>query len=324
MDTLYNLLGALPNDDAEGLRTAFRRAVKGAHPDINPGDPDAGLKFRQIVRAHEILADGDQRAAYDHLLQLAQLEQKQVSRHALAGTIHKLASGVMALSALSAAAIGGYLVYMHLSASPMAPADQNNVAASEAVAVTASIATEQAEASTPPATPETTETTNSLAETIVPAGAQRSSEAAAEPANVGPPLDITPNDARFYREQGIVAYRNGDLTGAVTGFDQAIQSDPKFAAAYIDRSIVLYRLRKFGRAFADLAQAKRLERENRVAVLASRKPHAPQPSAGVRARPVSSRRAAEMNPSHQQTQAPIGRPLPARNFIMETPPHSGG
>ena len=39
MDTLYDLLGALPRDDAEGLRTAFRRAVKSAHPDLKPGDP---------------------------------------------------------------------------------------------------------------------------------------------------------------------------------------------------------------------------------------------------------------------------------------------
>jgi len=39
---------------------------QGAHPDIKPGDPDAALKFRQIVRANEILGDVEQRAAYDH------------------------------------------------------------------------------------------------------------------------------------------------------------------------------------------------------------------------------------------------------------------
>ena len=71
METLYDLLGALPDDGAEELRTAFRRAVKGTHPDLNPGDPDAALKFRRIVRASEILGDGEQRAAYDHLLDLA-------------------------------------------------------------------------------------------------------------------------------------------------------------------------------------------------------------------------------------------------------------
>ena len=45
MQTLYDLLGALPNDDAGALRAAFRRAVKGAHPDIRPGDPDAARKI---------------------------------------------------------------------------------------------------------------------------------------------------------------------------------------------------------------------------------------------------------------------------------------
>ena len=94
METLYDLLGALPRDDAEGLRTAFRRAAKGAHPDLNPGDPDAGLKFRQIVRANEILADVEQRGFYDHLLELAHLEQEQASKRAVADTIHKLADGI--------------------------------------------------------------------------------------------------------------------------------------------------------------------------------------------------------------------------------------
>ena len=75
MDTLYDLLGALPQDDAESLRTAFRRAVKGAHPDLRPDDPDAAVRFRQIVRANEILLDKDQRAVYDHLLVLAQQEK---------------------------------------------------------------------------------------------------------------------------------------------------------------------------------------------------------------------------------------------------------
>ena len=39
MKTLYDLLGALPKDDAEELRTAFRKAAKGAHPDLHPAIP---------------------------------------------------------------------------------------------------------------------------------------------------------------------------------------------------------------------------------------------------------------------------------------------
>ena len=32
MNTLYDLLGALPHDDAEGLRTAFRQPSKAPTP----------------------------------------------------------------------------------------------------------------------------------------------------------------------------------------------------------------------------------------------------------------------------------------------------
>ena len=128
MKTLYDLLGALPHDDAEDLRTAFRTAVKGAHPDIRPGDPDAAIRFREIVRAHEILSDGEQREAYDHLLELARLEQEPPAGHALARTIHKLASGVIALAGISAVVVGGYLLFMHLS--PGSVASASNVEAS--------------------------------------------------------------------------------------------------------------------------------------------------------------------------------------------------
>src|SRR5581483_11148211 len=108
MDTLYDLLGALPRDDAEELRVAFRRAVKGAHPDLNPGDPLAGQKFREIVRANEILSDEDQRAAYDHLLDLAHREQR---KQKTVKAVHKAASSVIALVFVSGLGFGGYVAY---------------------------------------------------------------------------------------------------------------------------------------------------------------------------------------------------------------------
>ena len=128
MKTLYDLLGAFADDDAEALRTAFRKAVKGAHPDINPDDPDAALKFRQIVRANEILSDEEQRGAYDHLLDLAQLEQETASRHAIAVVIHKLASGVMALVGAAALTAGGYLLFVHLTMASVAAPNKVDMA----------------------------------------------------------------------------------------------------------------------------------------------------------------------------------------------------
>src|SRR5262245_36488844 len=111
METLYDLLGALPRDDAEELRAAFRRAVKGAHPDLNPGDPDAGQKFREIVRANEILADEDQRAAYDHLLDLARKEKK---RQTTAKVMHKVATSMVALVVASGIGLGCYFAFQDM------------------------------------------------------------------------------------------------------------------------------------------------------------------------------------------------------------------
>src|SRR5947208_8860676 len=71
MGTLYDLLGSLPSDGAESLRTAFRKAAKASHPDINPDNPDASLRFRELVRAYDILNDPEQRATYDELLAIA-------------------------------------------------------------------------------------------------------------------------------------------------------------------------------------------------------------------------------------------------------------
>jgi tetratricopeptide (TPR) repeat protein len=289
MDTLYDLLGALPRDDAEELRVAFRHAVKGTHPDLHPGDPDAGFKFRQIVRANGILADPDQRATYDHLLDLAEQEKKQWDRHAFMQKAIAVASFAVALGFISAASVGGYLLFQQMSDALSEPIGQvasvvNNVTTgmreqfetlpapgntpAKAVQVTTvSIAV------TPPKTEiakteiaRTEIASNDKADgadvpraDIVPASVTVTDPAPAPP--LGPPLEIAPPpDAKAFRERGIFAYRSGDLDNAIADFDRAIKLDPKFTAAYIDRGIVLYRLRKFEKAFADIAQAKRVER----------------------------------------------------------------
>ena len=75
MKTLYDLLGALPDDDADELRAAFRKAAKANHPDNNPDNPEAAERFRKIVRANAILGDGQQRAAYDRMLVVARRQR---------------------------------------------------------------------------------------------------------------------------------------------------------------------------------------------------------------------------------------------------------
>ena len=244
MKTLYDLLGALPSDEAEGLRTAFRKAVKGAHPDIHAGDPDAGLKFREIVRANEILGDAEQRTAYDHLLELARLEQKSASEQAIAARIHKLASGVIAgviaLAGVSVVTVGGYLLFMHMSAALVAPANE--------VDVTARGSAEIARVS-PAESPDTTNKSASLVkqdsaslpgEAIVPSAAMTQPNAVPA-ANVGPAPGPAASAAISLRARQIFAYRNGD--GPIAD--------------------VLYRLRKFNRVFADIARANRIKKASR-------------------------------------------------------------
>jgi curved DNA-binding protein CbpA len=220
METLYDLLGALPNDDADDLRAAFRRAVKRAHPDVNPEDPDAGLKFRRIVRANEILGDAEQRGAYDHLLEVARLEQEQVAKHALAIEVHKVASAVMALAGISVVAVGGYALFVQLSANALTP---STATTTEAVREPAAIVTtgpaEEEAASVSAAPQDTSGRADITTSAIVPA-------AKTAPGHEGPPPGHTPKHA------------------------------PKFASAYTDRSIFLYHLRKFTHAFAELAEAK--------------------------------------------------------------------
>jgi curved DNA-binding protein CbpA len=226
METLYDLLGALPNDGADDLRAAFRRAVKRAHPDVNPGDPDAELKLRRIVRANEILGDAEQREAYDHLLALAHLQQTRAANRAVADKVHKLASGVVAVAGASIGVVGGYALFVQLSANALAPATTTSEAVREPAALAAAGPGGEGAASAPAASPEASGHADVTTSAIVPA------------------TESTPNDTA---ETAPGRFR--------PSLDRPPKRAPKFASANTDRSIILYRLGKFARSFAELAPA---------------------------------------------------------------------
>ena len=118
MGTLYDLLGALPSDDAEGLRTAFRKAAKATHPDINPDNPDAALRFRELVRAYDILTDAEQRSTYDQLLAIALQPSPATKAVRTYEVIGKVASNTMAATVISAVLVGGYVLFGLFSKPP--------------------------------------------------------------------------------------------------------------------------------------------------------------------------------------------------------------
>ena len=123
MKTLYDLLEALPDDDAEGLRAAFRKAAKANHPDFNPGNPEASERFRRIVRANAILSDGQQRVVYDRLLEVALRQQSRKPRRSkFSGAIRRLGADTIASAAVSAVLVGGYLLLKPVDGRPSASA----------------------------------------------------------------------------------------------------------------------------------------------------------------------------------------------------------
>jgi len=66
-------------------------------------------------------------------------------------------------------------------------------------------------------------------------------------------------DAKDYLKRGIASYWDGAFSVAIADFDVAIQLDPNFEDAYIDQGIAWYRIGNSDRAFADVAQAIRIQ-----------------------------------------------------------------
>jgi curved DNA-binding protein CbpA len=276
MKTLYDLLEALPDDDADGLRAAFRKAARANHPDFNPGNPEASERFRRIVRANAILSDHRQRAEYDRLLELAKRQQSQPSkRGSRSDMIRRLAADVLASAAVSVLLIGGYFVYKSIERSPLSTAQAVEIVRGEPAQAVAAGPVETAAASS-----QTEERTTSQGIEANNPGPDIDEQAVSLPARPDAPALVTDNaasanafapppgdygakDIAYYRERGMRAYRSGELYLALANFGVAIDLDPRSPDSYIDRGIVFHRLGDLKRALSDVAEAKRLEEVNR-------------------------------------------------------------
>jgi len=61
----YGILGVAKNADADEIKKAYRKLARKHHPDVNPGDPEAEERFKEIAEAYHVVSDPERRAAYD-------------------------------------------------------------------------------------------------------------------------------------------------------------------------------------------------------------------------------------------------------------------
>jgi molecular chaperone DnaJ len=61
----YEVLGVGKTANDADLKGAFRKKAMQYHPDKNPGDKEAEVKFKELNEAYQVLSDSQKRAAYD-------------------------------------------------------------------------------------------------------------------------------------------------------------------------------------------------------------------------------------------------------------------
>lgn len=62
---LYEVLGVSRTASQADIKSAFRKLARQYHPDLNPNNPEAEAKFKEVSRAYEVLSDEQKRARYD-------------------------------------------------------------------------------------------------------------------------------------------------------------------------------------------------------------------------------------------------------------------
>ncbi|MFQ5854234.1 MAG: DnaJ C-terminal domain-containing protein [Anaerolineae bacterium] len=63
----YKILGVDKKATQKEIKSAYRKLARENHPDVNPDDPDAQERFKDINEAYQVLGDPEKRKKYDQL-----------------------------------------------------------------------------------------------------------------------------------------------------------------------------------------------------------------------------------------------------------------
>lgn len=61
----YETLGLSKGAGDDEIKKAYRRLAKKYHPDMNPGDAEAEVKFKEVNEAYSVLSDAEKKSRYD-------------------------------------------------------------------------------------------------------------------------------------------------------------------------------------------------------------------------------------------------------------------
>lgn len=65
MRSPYEILGVATSATPDEIKSAYRKLARQYHPDVNPNNPEAEEKFKEVSTAYAVLSDPDKKAKFD-------------------------------------------------------------------------------------------------------------------------------------------------------------------------------------------------------------------------------------------------------------------